>query len=98
MPSSIRTSWAGAAFTASIKYRLLKPISSPWPSPAMGQRSKAEPMAVLEEMAREPSSNLHRRGLFSLSLIMREARSMDNCSIEVSTYREMGLFWGMVWR
>ena len=98
MFSSRRTRFAGAALTASIRKRLLNPISSPFPSPAMGQRSKAEPMAVLDVMDMEPSSNLQRSGLFSLSLMIREARSMDIWRAAVSTSREMALFWGMVCR
>ena len=55
-------------------------------------------MAVLDVMDMEPSSNLHRSGLFSLSLMIREARSMDIWRAAVSTSREMALFWGMVCR
>ncbi len=98
MFSSSRTRWAGAAFTASMRKRLLKPISSPLPSPAMGQRSKAAPMAVLDVMEREPSSNLQRRGLFSLSLMMRDARSMDRWRSAASASNTMALLRGMVWR
>ena len=96
--SSMRTVSAGAAFTASMRKRLLKPISRSLPSPEMGQRSKAVPMAVLEVMDKEPFSNLQRRGLFSFSLMIREARSMEAWRVRVSAVTFTELAWGMVWR
>ena len=55
-------------------------------------------MAVLEVMDSAPSSNLQRRGLFSFSLMMREARSMDRWRSAASASSTMELLWGMVWR
>ena len=92
-------SWsAGAARRASMRYLLLKPISSPCPSPEMGHWSAASPMAVLVVMDTIPSPKTHRRGLFSFSLIMRDTRSMEDSRVRLSTWTRIVLFRGMALR
>ena len=93
--NSRRRRSAGAAFSASIRYLLLKPISSPWPSPVMGHWSAASPMPVLVVMDSIPSPKTQRRGLFSLSLMIRETRSMDWSRVRASPSILMVLFRGM---
>lgn len=89
---------AGAAFRASIRYLLLKPISRFWPSPVMGHWSEASPMPVLVVMDTMPSPNTHRRGLFSFSLMIRETRSMEAKRVRASHSTWMGLFRGIALR
>ena len=95
---SSRTRSAGAALRASIRYLLLKPISSPPPLPMMGHWSAASPMPVFVVMDSKPSSNTQRRGLFSLSLMMRETRSMEVISTRRSPSTCTVLVWGMALR
>ena len=93
--NSMRSFSAGAFFTASIRYLLLKPISSPPPLPSMGHWSAASPMAVLVVMDNSPSPNTHRRGDLSFSLMIRDTRSRLAIRVRLSTVMPMVLFRGM---
>ena len=96
--NSSRSFSAGAFFRASIRYLLLKPISSPCPSPVTGHWSAASPMAVFVVMDTIPSPKTQRRGLFSFSLMIRETRSMEESSALLSASTRMVLFRGMALR
>ena len=74
--SSIFTLSAGAYRSASIRYRLLKPISSLSPSPLTRHTSLASPLPVLADSITLSWSNKQRTGLFSLSEITTDTRSM----------------------
>lgn len=92
--NSRRRRSAGAAFSASIRYLLLKPISSPG-RPRDGALVGGIPDAVLVVMDSIPSPKTQRRGLFSLSLMIRETRSMDWSRVRASPSILMVLFRGM---
>ena len=96
--NSMRSWSAGAARRASMRYLLLNPISSPWPSPETGHWSAASPIAVRVVMDTIPSPKTHRSGDFSFSLMMRDTRSMEDSRVRLSTWTCMVLFRGMALR
>ena len=65
-----------AAFSASVRYLSLKPISIPSPLPSHRQTSSALPMGVTQRQSMLPSLKVMRTGLEFFTLTMRATRSM----------------------
>ena len=78
-----------------MRYRLLNPISSPFPSPSRGQMSLASPAPVRADSITRPFSKTQRTGLLSFSLMTTDTRSRLPSMVLVSTVSRMGLFRGM---
>ena len=64
----------------------------------MGQMSFASPAPVLAERNTRPTSNRHRTGLLSFSLMTTDTRSRLFIIAFVSTCTQMGLLRGMALR
>ena len=96
--SSSRTSSVSAFLRASRRNRLLKPISSSFPSIDAPMTSLALPRGVVQDTWICPSWNRQTKGDFSRSLITREARSTASISDRVPTLIVVVEPWGIALR